>query len=453
MTVLVFVATLCGAMALGMPCAFALMVCGVALMGWMVAIGIYPAFDAQVIAQKMLDGADSFILLAIPFFILAGELMNAGGLSKRIVNFALALIGHRHGGLGYVAIIAAIIMASLSGSAAADTAALAAILIPMMRNAGYNVPRSAGLIAAGGIIAPVIPPSIGFVVFGVAANVSIPQLFIAGVFPGILMGVSLVFAWWWVARRETMTPFPKKTWAERWEATRDGVWALLMPAFILGSIRFGFATPTEAAVVATVYALIIGLFVYKELKPSMLFGLFLSAAKMTAMVMFLVAAALISSWLITAANIPGEIGRMLGPFIEQKTLLMIMMMILVLVVGTALDFTPTVLILTPVLMPIVKQAGIDPIYFGVLFIMNNAIGLITPPVGIVLNVVAGVAKVSMTDVIRGINPFLLAQTIVLFLMVLWPPLVIAPFRLLSGRIWGDTTWEVMTKFFQMLLGM
>ncbi len=445
MTVLVFLLSLCGAMALGMPCAFALMVCGMALMGWMVFMGIYPAFDAQVIAQKMLDGADSFILLAIPFFILAGELMNAGGLSKRIVNFALALIGHRHGGLGYVAIIAAVIMASLSGSAAADTAALAAILIPMMKNAGYNVPRSAGLIAAGGIIAPVIPPSIGFVIFGVAANVSIPQLFVAGVFPGILMGVSLVFAWWWVARKEELRPYPKRSWIERWQATKDGAFALAMPIFILGSIRFGWATPTEAAVVATVYALFVGMFIYKELKVSDLYGLLVSSAKLTAMIMFLVAAALISSWLITAANIPGEIGGFLQQFVSNKTVLMIMLMALVLVVGTALDFAPTVLILTPVLMPIVKQAGIDPIYFGVLFIMNNAIGLITPPVGIVLNVVSGVAKVSMGDVIKGVNPFLIAQSTVLFILVLWPPLVMAPFRFFQGRI-------SFTQFVQQLLG-
>jgi len=422
------------------------MVCGMALMGWMVFMGIYPAFDAQVIAQKMLDGADSFILLAIPFFILAGELMNAGGLSKRIVNFALALIGHRHGGLGYVAIIAAVIMASLSGSAAADTAALAAILIPMMKNAGYNVPRSAGLIAAGGIIAPVIPPSIGFVIFGVAANVSIPQLFIAGVFPGVLMGVSLVFAWWWVARNEVLTPYPRRSWTERWQATKDGAFALAMPIFILGSIRFGFATPTEAAVVACVYALFVGMFIYKELKVSDLYSLLLAAAKLTAVIMFLVAAALISSWLITAANIPGEIGGFLQQFVSNKTVLMILLMVLVLIVGTALDFAPTVLILTPVLMPIVKQAGIDPIYFGVLFIMNNAIGLITPPVGIVLNVVSGVAKVSMTDVIKGVNPFLIAQSIVMFILVLWPPLVMAPFRFFSGRI-------SFTQFIQQLLGL
>lgn len=434
MTILVFLFALCGSMALGMPIAFALMVCGIALMGWMVYIGIYPAFDAQVIAQKVLDGADSFILLAIPFFILAGELMNAGGLSRRIINFALALVGHRHGGLGYVAIIAAVIMASLSGSAAADTAALAAILIPMMRNAGYNVPRSAGLIAAGGVIAPVIPPSIGFIIFGVAANVSIPQLFIAGVFPGVLMGVSLLVAWWFVAKHENYTSYPRASATERWQAAKDGAFALAMPVFILGSIRMGWATPTEAAVVATAYALVVGMFIYGELHVSQLYGLFLSAAKLTAMIMFLVAAALISSWLITAANIPGEISALLQPLMDHEIILMIAMMVLVLIVGTALDFAPTVLILTPVLMPIVKQAGIDPIYFGVLFIMNNAIGLLTPPVGIVLNVVCGVAKVSMTDVIRGVTPFLWAQTATMFVLVLWPPLVIAPYRFFSGRI-------------------
>jgi TRAP-type transport system large permease protein len=434
MTIMVFLVSMCGAMALGMPIAFSLMVCGMALMGWMVFTGIYPAFDTQVIAQKMLDGSNSFILLAIPFFILAGELMNAGGLSRRIVNFALTLVGHRKGGLGYVTIIAAVIMASLSGSAAADTAALAAILVPMMRSANYNIPRSAGLIAAGGIIAPIIPPSIGFVVFGVAANVSIPQLFIAGFIPGVLIGISLVIAWWWVVRNEDMSVFPRRSARERWEATKDGAFALAMPVFILGSIRLGYATPTEAAVVATVYALCVGMFVYGELKVKDLYRIFLTSAKLTAMIMFLVASALISSWLITAANIPAEIGAMLEPIADNQMLLMIVMMILVLVVGTALDFTPTVLILTPVLMPVIKQAGVDPIYFGVLFIINNAIGLITPPVGVVLNVVCGVAKVSMTDVIKGVNPFLFAQSLMMFVLVAWPPLVMAPFRFISGRI-------------------
>lgn len=427
MTVLVFLASLVGAMAIGMPVAFALLFCGAALMLYQ---GI---FDSQILSQNLIIGADNFQLLAVPFFLLAGELMNAGGLSKRIVNFAVAFVGHIHGGLGYVAIFGAVIMASLSGSAAADTAALASILIPMMRDAGYNVPRSAGLIAAGGIIAPVIPPSIGFIIFGVAANVSITQLFLAGVFPGLLMGLALVVAWAWVVRRDRIRTYPRAPWSARLRAFLDGFFALMMPVMILGGIKFGVVTPTEAAVLAAVYALLVGLFVYRELKLRDLYRVLLVAAKMTAVVMFLVAAALVSAWLITQANIPGELGAMLGPLIEHKTLLLIAMMLLVLVVGSALDFAPTVLILTPVLMPIVKAAGIDPVYFGVLFIMNNAIGLITPPVGVVLNVVCGVARVPMGAVIRGVMPFLIAQTVVLFLLVFFPVLVTGPLAWLRGR--------------------
>jgi len=390
-------------------------------------------FDSQIVAQNLIIGADNFQLLAVPFFLLAGELMNVGGLSKRIVNFPLACLGHIHGGLGYVAIVAALILAALSGSAAADTAALAAILIPMMRNAGYDIPRSAGLIAAGGIIAPVIPPSIGFIIFGVAANVSISQLFLAGVAPGIMMGAALVAAWWIVSRKDKLKTTPRTTMRERGRAFVDGFFALLMPVMILGGIKWGIVTPTEAAVLAAVYALIIGMFVYRELKPSMLYGVFLTAAKTTAVVMFLVAAALVSAWLITQANIPEEISGLIEPLMDNRTLLMFALMFLVVIVGTALDFSPTVLILTPVLMPIVKQAGIDPVYFGVLFIINNAIGLITPPVGIVLNVVSGVARVPMGAVIRGVNPFLIAQLIVLILLIIFPELVMVPLAWLRGR--------------------
>lgn len=427
MTIVVFLVSLLGAMATGMPIAFALIVCALALMLWL------GNFDSQIVAQNMIIGADNFQLLAVPFFLLAGELMNVGGLSKRIVNFALACLGHIHGGLGYVAIVAALILAALSGSAAADTAALAAILIPMMRNAGYNIPRSAGLIAAGGIVAPVIPPSIGFIVFGVAANVSISQLFLAGVAPGLMMGLSLVAAWWFVSRKDNLKTAPRTSMRERGKAFVDGFFALLMPVMILGGIKWGIVTPTEAAVLAAVYALVIGMFVYRELKPSMLYGIFLTAAKTTAVVMFLVAAALVSAWLITQANIPAEIGNLIQPLMGNKTLLMFALMFLVVIVGTALDFSPTVLILTPVLMPIVKQAGIDPVYFGVLFIINNAIGLITPPVGIVLNVVSGVARVPMGAVIKGVNPFLIAQLIVLVLLIIFPDLVMVPLSWLRGR--------------------
>jgi TRAP-type transport system large permease protein len=426
MTVAVFVFSLLGAMALGMPIAYALLVCGVCLMAFLAGTGVLASFDAQILAQRFVDGADNFPLLAVPFFLLAGEFMNAGGLSKRIVNLGVAWVGHYRGGLGYVAVVAAIIMASLSGSAVADTAALAAILIPMMRAAGYDVARSAGLVAAGGIIAPVIPPSIGFILFGVAGNVSITKLFLAGIVPGVMMGIAIGIAWWWVAKRENVQPAEKLPMVARLRITLNSVFAIALPVIIIGGMKAGIFTPTEAAVVAAVYAFIVGAFIYRELKWTQIYGLFLAAGKTTAVVMFLVSAAMVSAWLITIANIPGEVANLLSPFMDNKMLLMFVMMVLIVIVGTALDFAPTVLILTPVLMPVVLKAGIDPVYFGVLFIMNNAIGLITPPVGTVLNVVCGVARISMDDAFKGVMPFLIAQLIVLFLLVLFPQVVMVP---------------------------
>lgn len=428
MTATVFVGTLLGAMALGMPIAYALLVCGLALMAFMAATGMLPAFDSQILAQRFVDGADNFPLLAVPFFLLAGEFMNAGGLSRRIVNLAMAWVGHFRGGMGYVAVLAAVIMASLSGSAVADTAALSALLIPMMRQAGYKVNRSAGLIAAGGIIAPVIPPSIGMIIFGVAGNVSITKLFLAGIVPGILMGVAIGMTWWWLARKENIQPAPRLAMGERLRITAEGTLALLLPVLILGGMKFGVFTPTEAAVVAAVYSFVVGMFIYRELKLRDLYRLILSAGKTTSVVMFLVAAAMVSAWLITVANIPAEVAKMLQPFMDNRILLMFVIMVIIILVGTALDFTPTVLILTPVLMPVVKQAGIDPVYFGVLFIMNNAIGLITPPVGTVLNVVCGVARITLDDAFKGVMPFFLAQLAVLFGLVLFPDIVLVPLQ-------------------------
>jgi tripartite ATP-independent transporter DctM subunit len=430
MTVSVFVFSLLGAMAIGMPIAYALLVCGLALMGFMAATGALPAFDSQILAQRFVDGADNFPLLAVPFFLLAGEFMNAGGLSRRIVNLAMAWVGHFRGGLGYVAVVAAVIMASLSGSAVADTAALSALLIPMMKRAGYQVNRSAGLIAAGGIIAPVIPPSIGMIIFGVAGNVSITKLFLAGIVPGILMGIAIGITWWWVAKRDEIQPGPRVGMGERLKITAEGGLALLLPVVILGGMKFGVFTPTEAAVVAAVYSFVVGMFIYRELKVRELYGLILAAGKTTSIVMFLVAAAMVSAWLITVANIPSEVASLLEPFMANKMLLMLVMMVIIVIVGTALDFTPTVLILTPVLMPVVLKAGIDPVYFGVMFIMNNAIGLITPPVGTVLNVVCGVARISLDDAFKGVMPFFLAQLAVLFGLVLFPEVVLVPLKFL-----------------------
>ena len=426
MTVAVFLGSLLGVMALGVPIAYSLLLCGVALMWYL------GQFDAQILAQNVITGADSFPLLAVPFFMLAGEIMNVGGLSRRIVDLASALVGHYRGGLGFVTIVAACLLASLSGSAVADTAALTSLLLPMMVKAGHDKARAGGLIASAGIIAPVIPPSIGFIIFGVAANLSISKLFIAGIVPGLLMGGSIAVAWWWVARRENVAPARRATGRERLVAFRSAGWALVLPFIVIVGMRFGVFTPTEAAVVAAVYALFVATVVYRELSLAELYAVFVNAAKTTGVIMFLVAAATVSSWLITIANIPAQVVALLEPFMGNPTLLMVAIMVLVMAVGTAMDMTPTILILTPVLMPVVKAAGIDPIYFGVLFIINNAIGLITPPVGTVLNVVAGVGRMKMDDVTRGALPFMVAEFAVMFLMVLFPWLVTGPARWLHS---------------------
>lgn len=426
MTLVIFLGSLIGSMALGMPIAFALLVVSVALMAYL------DLFDAQIIAQNLLNGADSFPLMAVPFFMLAGEIMNVGGLSKRIVNIAMALVGHKRGGLGYVAIIASCLLASLSGSAVADAAALAALLVPMMVLAGHNRARSAGLIAAGGIIAPIIPPSIGFIVFGVASGVSISKLFLAGIVPGIMLGAALAIAWWFVSRSENVETPPKQSRAEVLRALVEGSWAMGLPIIIIFGLKFGIFTPTEAAVVAAVYSLFVSLVIYREMKVSQLYGVILSSAKTTSVVMLLVAAAMVSSWLVTIADLPGQLAAVLEPFMDSPTLLLVVIMLMIILVGTVMDMTPSILILTPVLMPAITQAGIDPVYFGVLFLINTAIGLITPPVGTVLNVVSGVSKLNIEEIVRGVWPFLLAQLAVLFLLVLFPQLVLGPLKFFTG---------------------
>jgi tripartite ATP-independent transporter DctM subunit len=426
MTIAIFLAALLGAMAIGVPIAYALLVSGVVLM-WHLDL-----FNAQILAQNVINGADSFPLLAVPFFMLAGELMNAGGLSQRIVRLAMLLVGHRRGGLGYVTIVAGCLMASMSGSAVADTAALAALLLPMMTRAGHDGRNSGGLIASTGIIAPVIPPSIAMIVFGVTANVSISRLFLAGIVPGLLMGASIACVWWWLARREGAEVAPRASSEEKLVALRESGWALLLPVIVLVGLRFGVFTPTEAAVVAAVYALLVATVVYRQLTWPLLYEAMVRATVTTAVVMFLIAAATVSAWLITVADIPSIMIGLLKPVMDSPTLLLIAVTALLFAIGMAMDMTPTILIMAPILMPVTKAAGIDPVYFGVLFVMNTALGLITPPVGVVLNTVAGVGKMRLDEVVRGVWPFLLAQALVMLLLILFPSIVLVPLHWLTG---------------------
>lgn len=314
----------------------------------------------------------------------------------------------------------------------ADAAALVSILYPMMKQSGYPEGRSLGLLAAGGIIAPVIPPSLPLIVLGVAGNISIAKLFIGGIVPGLMMGVALMITWSLVTRNETLAVTPRATGAERLAALRDGVWALIMPILIIGGIRSGIVTPTEAAVVAAVYAIAVSMLVYREMTWRMLVHTLISAGRSTAMVMFLVGAAMVAAWLITVAQLPQQLADALAPLVDRPRLLMLVVMILVFLVGMVMDLVPSVLILVPLLLPVIKMAGIDPVYFGLMFIINSCIGLITPPVGSVLNVVCGVGKAPMSKVVRGTLPFVTASLILLGLFILFPALITVPLNILTG---------------------
>lgn len=416
----IFVFSLLGAMAIGVPIAYALIICALAMMYQL------DLFDAQIVAQGLVNGADSFPLMAVPFFMLAGELMNSGGLSKRIVNMAIALVGHIKGGLGYVTILAACVLASLSGSAAADAAALAALLVPMMVKAGHDKASAGGLVAASGIIAPVLPPSIGLILFGVAANVSITKLFLAGIAPGLMMGASLCVAWHMVARRGTLITRPRASKGEIAKAFYEGAWALFLPVIILVGLRAGIFTPTEAGVVAAAYAFFVSVVIYRELTWKSLYQVLVSSVMTTAMVMFLVASAMVAAWMITVADLPGSVVNALEPLIDSPRLLMLLMVAIIVIIGMAMDMSPIILILAPVMMPVAVAAGIDPVYFGVIFVMTCAIGLITPPVGLVLNVIAGVAKINFMATVRGVLPFLLAELLIIGLLLAFPQLLLIP---------------------------
>lgn len=413
-------------MVLGVPIAFVILISSLCIMLYM------GNFDAQIVASNVISGARSFSLMAIPLFVLAGSLMNSAGISKRIIEFAMSTVGHIRGGMGYVAIIASLIFSGLSGSAIADTAALGAILIPMMVKAGYSRNRSTALIASGGNLANIIPPSIPLILFGVTSGVSISKLFMAGIVPGLLLALFLALAWAWVMRKEDVERQPRKSFKEMLFAARNAVWSLGLPVIILVGLRGGLFTPTEAGAFAVFYALLLGFVVYRELKLKDLIQALVSTAKTTSVVIFLVAAAKVIGWLITVANIPNQLIGVLGPLAGNQTLLMFTIVLIIIIIGTVMDLVPNVLILTPVLMPIVTLAGIDPVYFGVVFILANTVGLLTPPVGSVMSVACSVGKIDMLDIYKkGMLPFLSALLLLLLLLILFPSILLVPLEWLT----------------------
>ncbi len=426
MTLVVFLVALIGGILVGIPIAFSLLFSGVCMMLYL------NGFNSQILSQNLFSGADSFSMMAVPFFVLAGEFMNRGGITKRIVNFANALVGHVRGGLGYVSIIAILLFASMVGSAVASTAALGAILIPMMVKAGYNRDKSTALIAAGNILSPVMPPSVPMIIFGVQAGVSVTKLFMGGIAPAIYLSAALCIIWFFIAKKSDLPKAERQSMKDVVKSLVDGFWALLLPIFILVGLRSGMFTATEAGVICAVYALIVGMVIYRELKITDIMDCLVSAAKSSSVIMFLAAAAMVSSWLMTVADIPSIVTGILAPFISHPTLLMLVIAVLVLLVGTSMDVTPTIMILTPVLLPAITEAGIDPAYFGVVFILVTVMGLLTPPVGTVLNVACGAGKINMERIVKSIWPFLIAEVAILVLMILVPQIVTVPMNFFTG---------------------
>lgn len=387
-------------------------------------------FDTQLITENFVMGTNNFPLMAIPFFMLTGEIMKHGGISERIINFATSMVGHIKGGLGYVAIISGLIFAGLSGSAVADTAALGAILIPMMISKKYDGARSTGLICAAGIISVVIPPSIPMIIYGITAGASITKLFMGGTVPGLLMVLGLWVTWKILYRNNDTSLERKQTGKERWVAFKKAFWPLLLPIIIIVGLRGGIFTPTEAGVVAAIYAGIVSI-AYKGLTFSKLKDVFIGTIKTTSMVMFVAASAMISAFAITVAQIPTELVQTIKGLTDSPTILMFIIMLFLLLVGCVMDLIPAVLIFVPVLLPVLRAYNIDIAYFGIMMVINLSIGLITPPVGTVLYVGSGISKLGIGALSKGIAPFLFVYAIIMMLIVFFPEIVIVPMNWLS----------------------
>lgn len=422
---ILFLLSLAIPLILGVPVAFSLIISAIVLMS------TKNLFTAQLVVQQFIGGINSFSLLAVPFFMLAGELMNKGGITKRIADVVYIWVGRFRGGLGYVSILASMIFAGLSGSALADTAALGGVLIPMMSERGYGKARSTGIVISSAIIANIIPPSIGFILFGVVSGASISRMFMGGIIPGILLGCSLMITWFFTARKDGLQAVPNTMpAAEKRKIFLEAIPALILPVFIIVGLRGGVFTPTEAGAIACAYALIIGMFIYKGLKVSDLPGILLDTVRSTGRVLFIVGGSLTVSWIITASNLSKDLVSYFHAFVEHPIILVLCCQLLFILFGMVLDIVPIIMILVPVMLPIVKAAGVSLEYFGILSIITMTFGLITPPVGTVLYVGSGISKISIADAVKGAFPFMMVEVLVIVALALFPQIITVPLELI-----------------------
>lgn len=406
----VFLVSLLLMIVLGVPIVFA-------LIGTGAIMSLFAVGDptAQILAQGVYRGIDSYPLLAIPFFLLAGEIMNRGGISRRIIDFSKVLLGHISGGLGYAGVVSGGIFGAITGSAVASVSALGGILIPAMKKEGYDPDESAALNSTSATLGSIIPPSIPMILFAVNANVSILGMFLGGVVPGLLIMIGLMTVWGMHARRRQYPTSQRASAREVVKKTREVFLALLLPVIIMGLIIGGWATPTESAVVATVYALIVTLFVYKDLKLSDLKGVFVRAGKTTAAVMIFVGGAMAVSYMITTQQIPAKLTTAILSVSTNIYVVLGLVVLLLLIIGLFMDVAPAVLILTPILVPMMNELGVDLLFFGVVMCTTLVVGLVTPPVGAILYIGSSIAERSALTVAKATIPYMivLLGTIVL----------------------------------------
>ena len=421
MELFLFLGSLFFFLAFGIPIAMVLVLCAMVLMFHA------DMWDSMTIASCMLDGANNYPLMAIPFFVFAGEIMAAGGLSKRVVQFAQLLIGGVRGGLGYAAIVASILFAGLMGSSVGEAAALGGLLLPMMKQQNYIPGRAGAVIASGAILGPIIPPSTNFIILGsCVSGLSITKLFMIGLLPGIFIGLALMALWFIIVRIDGYHDNIKFTKEEKRKILIDASPAFMMPVLLLGGIRFGIFTPTEGGAFAAVYALIVCLGYYREIGIRKVLEVSAASARTTAAVMMIVATATAIGYFITLADIPQQIISVFEPFKDSPTTLLLMINVFLFLIGMVMDLTPNVLIFAPVFYPLILDAGIDPYHFGLIFILNLGIGVITPPVGTVLYVVCGIGNIKLPALVKNLLPFILVEFLMLILITIFPKLSLIP---------------------------
>ena len=403
---------------LGMDVGFSMIVASV--VGFMMRAN--PFGDAAMLPLTMLTGVDSAALLSIPLFILSGELMNSGGVTRRLVEWSMAFVGHFRGALSQVAVVTNLIMSGISGSAVADATAVGTALIPPMQKEGYKVGYPGAVIAAAAMLGPIIPPSIPMVIYAVIANQSLIKIFLGGIVPGIMLALGYMVICRFIAVRHGYPSQPRSTWTQRVKATRIASWALAMPIMVIGGIRFGVVTDTEAAAIVAVYAGLVGWFIYRELTWDALKKLFVSSGKMSAVILFLLAAAGPFSWLMAEGRIGDGVRSLLFGFSSDPIIVLLLINVLLLLVGKILEPLPAMILFVPTLLPIAAELHLDPTHFAIVVIVNLMIGLQTPPIGLLLFISSAIGKEPMGAIIVQIIPFVVWSLMVLMLIVFFPPL-------------------------------